>query len=108
MKTIKYFAAAAIALTSFATLAAEPINSQQADSLTGVISAGTRPSLEKNWPLKQMLRAPAATAFSAGGNMLSGTAIIYNKVSVQARDFGPSLFRLKTPHLPRSLLLQKY
>lgn len=70
MKTIKYFAAAAaIALTSFATLAAEPINSQQADSLTatGVVSAGhatTLSSLEKNWPLKQMLRAPAATALS--------------------------------------------
>lgn len=71
MKTIKYFAAAAaIALTSFATLAAEPINSQQADSLTatGVISAGhaTTPQQprRKSWPLKPTLRAPAATALS--------------------------------------------
>ncbi|SQI41398.1 Uncharacterised protein [Serratia plymuthica] len=34
MKTIKYFAtAAAIALTSFATFAAEPVNLQQANDL---------------------------------------------------------------------------
>lgn len=70
MKTIKYFAtAAAIALTSFATFAAEPINSQQADNLTatGIVSAGhatTLSSLEKSWPLKPTLRAPAATASS--------------------------------------------
>ncbi len=70
MKTIKYFAAAAaIALTSFATFAAEPVNSQQADSLTasGIVSAGhatTLSSLEKNWPLKPMPKAPAATASS--------------------------------------------
>ncbi|USQ47883.1 hypothetical protein NFX37_15710 [Serratia marcescens] len=46
MKTIKYFAAAtAIALTSFATFAAEPVNSQQADSLTasGIVSGAMRP-----------------------------------------------------------------
>lgn len=85
MKTIKYFAAAtAIALTSFATLAAEPINSQQADSLTatGVVSAGhatTLSSLEKKLAAKADAQgASSYRIISAGGNnMLSGTAIIY-------------------------------
>ncbi|HGM5000331.1 TPA: YdgH/BhsA/McbA-like domain containing protein [Serratia marcescens] len=85
MKTIKYFAAAAaITLTSFATLAAEPINSQQADSLTatGVVSAGhatTLSSLEKKLAAKADAQgASSYRIISAGGNnMLSGTAIIY-------------------------------
>ncbi|BEL85337.1 hypothetical protein SMQE32_20070 [Serratia marcescens] len=85
MKTIKYFAAAAaIALTSFVTLAAEPINSQQADSLTatGVVSAGhatTLSSLEKKLAAKADAQgASSYRIISAGGNnMLSGTAIIY-------------------------------
>lgn len=85
MKTIKYFAvAAAIALTSFATLAAEPISSQQADNLTatGIVSAGhatTLSSLEKKLAAKADAQgASSYRIISAGGNnMLSGTAIIY-------------------------------
>ncbi|MBH3282419.1 DUF1471 domain-containing protein [Serratia marcescens] len=85
MKTIKYFAAAtAIALTSFATFAAEPVNSQQADSLTstGIVSAGhatTLSSLEKKLAAKADAQgAGSYRIISAGGNnMLSGTAIIY-------------------------------
>lgn len=85
MKTIKYFAAAtAIALTSFATFAAEPVNSQQADSLTatGIVSAGhatTLSSPEKKLAAKADAQgAGSYRIISAGGNnMLSGTAIIY-------------------------------
>ncbi|HBU6718282.1 TPA: DUF1471 domain-containing protein [Serratia marcescens] len=85
MKTIKYFAAAtAIALTSFATFAAEPVNSQQADSLiaSGIVSAGhatTLSSLEKKLAAKADAQgAGSYRIISAGGNnMLSGTAIIY-------------------------------
>ncbi|MBH3136092.1 DUF1471 domain-containing protein [Serratia marcescens] len=85
MKTIKYFATpAAIALTSFATFAAEPINSQQADNLTatGIVSAGhatTLSSLEKKLAAKADAQgASSYRIISAGGNnMLSGTAIIY-------------------------------
>lgn len=85
MKTIKYFAAAtAIALTSFATFAAEPVNSQQADSLTasGIVSAGhatTLSGLEKKLAAKADAQgAGSYRIISAGGNnMLSGTAIIY-------------------------------
>ncbi|HEJ0327749.1 DUF1471 domain-containing protein [Serratia marcescens] len=85
MKTIKYFATAtAIALTSFATFAAEPVNSQQADSLTatGIVSAGhatTLSSLEKKLAAKADAQgAGSYRIISAGGNnMLSGTAIIY-------------------------------
>lgn len=85
MKTIKYFAAAAaIALTSFATFAAEPISSQQADNLTaaGIVSAGhatTLSNLEKKLAAKADAQgASSYRIISAGGNnMLSGTAIIY-------------------------------
>ncbi|MGA9619237.1 MAG: hypothetical protein WBR09_18890, partial [Serratia proteamaculans] len=58
MKSIKYFAAAAaIAMTSFATFAAEPVDLQQATSLTasGVVSAGhatTLSSLESKLAAK--------------------------------------------------------
>ncbi|MGQ8775417.1 multiple stress resistance protein BhsA [Serratia sp. NA_112.1] len=85
MKNIKYFAAAAaIAMTSFATFAAEPVDLQQATSLTasGVVSAGhatTLSSLEAKLAAKA--KAQGASSYriiSAGGNnMLSGTAVIY-------------------------------
>ncbi|CAI0816974.1 Multiple stress resistance protein BhsA precursor [Serratia grimesii] len=85
MKSIKYFAAAtAIAMTSFATLAAEPIDMQQATSLTasGVVSAGhatTLSSLEAKLAAKADAQgASSYRIISAGGNnMLSGTAVIY-------------------------------
>ncbi|CAI0873330.1 multiple stress resistance protein BhsA [Serratia grimesii] len=85
MKNIKYFAAAAvIAMTSFATLAAEPIDMQQATSLTasGVVSAGhatTLSSLEAKLAAKADAQgASSYRIISAGGNnMLSGTAVIY-------------------------------
>ncbi|WP_049280698.1 multiple stress resistance protein BhsA [Serratia marcescens] len=73
-----------MALTSFATFAAEPISSQQADSLTatGVVSAGhatTLSSLEKKLAAKADAQgASSYRIISAGGNnMLSGTAVIY-------------------------------
>lgn len=85
MKSIKYFAAAVvIAMTSFATLAAEPIDMQQATSLTasGVVSAGhatTLSSLEAKLAAKADAQgASSYRIISAGGNnMLSGTAVIY-------------------------------
>ncbi|MEB6538416.1 DUF1471 domain-containing protein [Serratia plymuthica] len=85
MKTIKYFAtAAAIALTSFATFAAEPVNLQQANDLApaGVVSAGhatTLSSLEAKLAAKAEAQgASSYRIISAGGNnLLSGTAIIY-------------------------------
>jgi hypothetical protein len=85
MKSIKYFAAAAvIAMTSFATLAAEPIDMQQATNLTasGVVSAGhatTLSSLEAKLAAKADAQgASSYRIISAGGNnMLSGTAVIY-------------------------------
>ncbi|CAI0787808.1 multiple stress resistance protein BhsA [Serratia quinivorans] len=85
MKSIKYFAAAAaIAMTSFATFAAEPVDLQQATSLTasGVVSAGhatTLSSLEAKLAAKAEAQgASSYRIISAGGNnMLSGTAVIY-------------------------------
>lgn len=85
MKSIKYFAAAAaIAMTSFATFAAEPVDLQQATSLTasGVVSAGhatTLRSLESKLAAKAEAQgASSYRIISAGGNnMLSGTAVIY-------------------------------
>ncbi|CAI0755336.1 YdgH/BhsA/McbA-like domain containing protein [Serratia proteamaculans] len=85
MKSIKYFAAAAaIAMTSFATFAAEPVDLQQATSLTasGVVSAGhatTLSSLESKLAAKAEAQgASSYRIISAGGNnMLSGTAVIY-------------------------------
>ncbi|AGP44708.1 multiple stress resistance protein BhsA [Serratia plymuthica] len=85
MKTIKYFAtAAAIALTSFATFAAEPVNLQQANDLApaGVVSAGhatTLSGLEAKLAAKAEAQgASSYRIISAGGNnLLSGTAIIY-------------------------------
>ncbi len=85
MKNIKYFAAAAaIAMTSFATFAAEPVDLQQATSLTasGVVSAGhatTLSSLEAKLAAKAEAQgASSYRIISAGGNnMLSGTAVIY-------------------------------
>jgi hypothetical protein len=85
MKNIKYFAAvAAIAMTSFATFAAEPVDLQQAASLSasGVVSAGhatTLSSLEAKLAAKAEAQgASSYRIISAGGNnMLSGTAVIY-------------------------------
>ena len=85
MKNVKIFATAALLATaSFATFAAEPVNSQQADSLTasGIVSAGhatTLSSLEKKLAAKADAQgAGSYRIISAGGNnMLSGTAIIY-------------------------------
>ncbi|CAI0784933.1 multiple stress resistance protein BhsA [Serratia proteamaculans] len=85
MKSIKYFAAAAaIAMTSFATFAAEPVDLQQATRLTasGVVSAGhatTLSSLESKLAAKAEAQgASSYRIISAGGNnMLSGTAVIY-------------------------------
>ncbi|MCS4265802.1 YdgH/BhsA/McbA-like domain containing protein [Serratia sp. BIGb0163] len=85
MKIIKYFAAAAaIAMTSFATFAAEPVDLQQATSLSasGVVSAGhatTLSSLEAKLAAKAEAQgASSYRIISAGGNnMLSGTAVIY-------------------------------
>ncbi|MNG58828.1 Multiple stress resistance protein BhsA precursor [compost metagenome] len=85
MKSIKYFAvAAAIAMTSFATFAAEPVDLQQATSLSasGVVSAGhatTLSSLEAKLAAKAEAQgASSYRIISAGGNnMLSGTAVIY-------------------------------
>lgn len=70
MKGIKYFAAATVlALTSFASVAAEPVSQQQAQSLTevGVVSAGgvtTLSSLEAKLAAKAEAKALAATALS--------------------------------------------
>ena len=85
MKGIKFFAAATVlALTSFASVAAEPVSQQQAQSLTevGVVSAGavtTLSSLEAK--LAAIAAAQGASSYriiSAGGNnMLHGSAIIY-------------------------------
>ncbi|CAI1762512.1 Multiple stress resistance protein BhsA precursor [Serratia quinivorans] len=85
MKSIKYFAAAAaIAMTSFATFAAEPVDLQQATSLSasGVVSAGhatTLSSLEAKLAAKAEAQgASSYRIISAGGNnMLSGSAVIY-------------------------------
>ena len=85
MKSIKYFAAAAaIAMTSFATFAAEPVDLQQDTSLTasGVVSAGhatTLSSLESKLAAKAEAQgASSYRIISAGGNnMLSGTAVNY-------------------------------
>ncbi|MGO3437851.1 multiple stress resistance protein BhsA [Serratia liquefaciens] len=85
MKSIKYFAAAAvIAMTSFATFAAESVDQQQASSLTasGVVSAGhatTLSGLEAKLAAKADAQgASSYRIISAGGNnMLSGTAVIY-------------------------------
>jgi hypothetical protein len=85
MKNIKYFAAAAaIAMTSFATFAAESVDLQQATSLSasGVVSAGhatTLSSLEAKLAAKAEAQgASSYRIISAGGNnMLSGTAVIY-------------------------------
>lgn len=85
MKNIKYFAiSAAIALTSFTTLAAEPLSQQQALRLTeiGVVSAGnasTLSSLEAK--LAAQADAQGASGYriiaASGNNLLHGTAIIY-------------------------------
>jgi hypothetical protein len=85
MKAIKYFAAAAVlTLTSFASIAAEPVSQQQAQSLTevGVVSAGgvtTLSSLEAKLAAKA--KAQGASSYriiaAGGNNMLHGSAIIY-------------------------------
>ena len=58
MKSIKYFAAAAvIAMTSFATFAAEPVDQQQASSLTASAKWNFRVEFESShspeWPGSQ-------------------------------------------------------
>ncbi|WP_447870538.1 multiple stress resistance protein BhsA [Serratia fonticola] len=85
MKGIKYFAAATVlALTSFASVAAEPVSQQQAQSLTevGVVSASgvtTLSSLEAKLAAKA--KAQGASSYrivaAGGNNMLHGNAIIY-------------------------------
>ncbi|WP_431222333.1 multiple stress resistance protein BhsA [Serratia sp. L9] len=85
MKNIKYFAAVAtLAMTSFATFAAEPVNLQQAQKLTevGVVSAGqatTLSSLEAKLAAKAEAQgASSYRIISAGGNnLLHGNAVIY-------------------------------
>lgn len=85
MKSIKYFAAAiTIAMTSFASFAAKPVDMQQAASLTkvGVVSAGqatTLSSLEAKLAAKAGAQgASSYRIISAGGNnLLHGTAVIY-------------------------------
>lgn len=85
MKTNKYFTfAAALLMTSFASLAAEPINQQQTQNLTkiGVVSVGQAATLSD---LEAKLAAKAAAKgavsyriTSAGGsNQLHGSAVIY-------------------------------
>ncbi len=85
MKMIKYFAsAAAIAMTSFAAFAAQPVNLQQAQNLTkiGVVSAGqatTLSSLEAQLAAKADAKgAGSYRIISAGGNnQMHGSAVIY-------------------------------
>lgn len=85
MKSIKYFAAASfIAVTSFASVAAEPVDLQKARNLTemGVISAGQATTLS-TLEAKLAAQADAKGAshyriISAGGNnQLHGSAVIY-------------------------------
>lgn len=85
MKGIKYFAAATVlALTSFASVAAEPVSQQQAQKLTevGVVSTGgatTLSSLEAKLAAKA--KAQGASSYrivaAGGNNMLHGNAVIY-------------------------------
>ncbi|KFK94517.1 MULTISPECIES: YdgH/BhsA/McbA-like domain containing protein [unclassified Serratia (in: enterobacteria)] len=85
MNNIKYFAiSAAIALTSFASFAAEPVNQQQSQRLTeiGVISVGhasTLSSLETK--LAAEADAQGASSYriiaTTGNNLMHGTAVIY-------------------------------
>ncbi|WP_422526176.1 multiple stress resistance protein BhsA [Serratia fonticola] len=85
MKGIKYFAAATVlALTSFASVAAEPVSQQQAQSLTevGVVSASgvtTLSSLEAKLAAKAEAQGASSYRIVAAGgnNMLHGNAIIY-------------------------------
>ncbi|HEI8864890.1 YdgH/BhsA/McbA-like domain containing protein [Serratia sp. AKBS12] len=85
MKNIKYFAAAAvIAMTSFASVAAEPVDMSQAENLTaaGVVSAGhasTLSGLEAKLAAKA--EAQGANGYritsTTGNNLMHGTAVIY-------------------------------
>ncbi|MFV8985163.1 multiple stress resistance protein BhsA [Serratia fonticola] len=85
MKGIKYFAAATVlALTSFASVAAEPVSQQKAQNLTkiGVVSVGgatTLSSLEARLAAKA--EAQGASSYrivaASGNNMLHGNAVIY-------------------------------
>ncbi|AHG18242.1 membrane protein [Chania multitudinisentens RB-25] len=85
MKNIKYFViASAITLTSFATLAAEPVDLQQAQSLTeiGVVStshASTLSGLEAKLAAKAEAQGASSYRIIAtnGNNLMHGTAIIY-------------------------------
>ena len=85
MKGIKYFAAATVlALTSFASVAAEPVSQQQAQKLTevGVVSAGgatTLSSLEAKLAAKAEAQGASSYRIVAAGgnNMLLGNAVIY-------------------------------
>lgn len=85
MKGIKYFAAATVlALTSFASVAAEPVSQQQAQSLTevGVVSASgvtTLSSLEAKLAAKAEAQGASSYRIVAAGgnNMLHGNAVIY-------------------------------
>ncbi|HGM5489506.1 TPA: YdgH/BhsA/McbA-like domain containing protein [Serratia fonticola] len=85
MKGIKYFAAATVlTLTSFASLAAEPVSLQQAQSLTevGVVSAGgatTLSSLEAKLAAKAAAQGASSYRIVAAGgnNLLHGNAVIY-------------------------------
>ncbi|WP_447877901.1 multiple stress resistance protein BhsA [Serratia fonticola] len=85
MKGIKYFAAATVlALTSFASVAAEPVSQQQAQSLTevGVVSAGgvtTLSSLEAKLAAKAEAQGASSYRIVAAGgnNMLHGNSVIY-------------------------------
>ena len=85
MKGIKYFAAATVlALTSFASVAAEPVSQQQAQNLTevGVVSASgvtTLSSLEAKLAAKAEAQGASSYRIVAAGgnNMLHGDAVIY-------------------------------
>jgi hypothetical protein len=85
MKGIKYFAAATVlALTSFASAAAEPVSQQQAQSQTevGVVSAGgvtTLSGLEAKLAAKAEAQGASSYRIVAAGgnNMLHGNAVIY-------------------------------
>ncbi|MCO7511321.1 DUF1471 domain-containing protein [Serratia fonticola] len=85
MKGIKYFAAATVlALTSFASVAAEPVSQQQAQKLTevGVVSASgvtTLSSLEAKLAAKAEAQGASSYLIVAAGgnNMLHGNAVIY-------------------------------
>ena len=85
MKSIKFFAATTVlTLTSFASLAAEPVSQQQAQNLTevGVVSAGgvtTLSSLEATLAAKAAAQGASGYRIVAAGgnNMLHGNAVTY-------------------------------